>query len=116
RDRGATNMGRNRKLKTLQRQAGTGLPIRALAFALTVGALSGCDLDSILEVEAPDQITEDALTQASAATLLINSVIAQFECGYSGFMYDEAGKSDTFDRIAGAGVSGSETYLVSTSF
>jgi starch-binding outer membrane protein, SusD/RagB family len=109
-------MCRNRKLGLKQGEAVGGVVFRSLVVALSIGGLSGCDLDTVLNVEAPDQITEDALTQAGAADLLVNSAIAQFECGYSGFMYDEAGKSDTFDRIAGAGVSGSETYLVTTDF
>jgi hypothetical protein len=77
---------------------------------LSLGALSGCDLQSLLEVESPGQITEEPLQQPGAADLLANSVVTHFECGYSGFMYDEGGKSDSFDRLAGAGVSGGETY------
>jgi hypothetical protein len=70
--------------------------------------LSGCE--GLLEVESPGQITEEPLQQPAAAALLVNSVVTHLECGYSGFMYDEGGKSDSFDRLAGAGVSGAETY------
>jgi hypothetical protein len=45
---------------------------------------------------------------------MVNSVVAQFECGFSGFTYEEMGKSDTLDRVNGAGVSGSETYFLTT--
>ncbi len=104
--------------KTNVRTRQRGGALRGLILTLSLGALgalTACDLDSLLEVEAPDQITAGALEDPGAAGLLVNSIIAHFECGYSGFLYDEGGKSDTFDRIAGAGAGGgSEGYGNST--
>ena len=107
-------MSKKIDVRTSQR----GGAFRGLILSLSIGALvtvTACDLQTLLEVEAPDQITESALQTPGAAELLVNSVIAHFECGYSGFLYDEGGKSDTFDRIAGAGAGGgSEGYGNST--
>ena len=71
---------------------------RNLILGLSLGVLSGCDL----EVSAPSAITEESLQTPAAAELLMNSVLAHFECAYSAFTYEEAGRADVLDRHAGA--------------
>jgi hypothetical protein len=71
---------------------------RGFIFVLSLGALTGCDL----EVSAPAAITEESLQDPAAAELLVNSALAHFECGYSAFTYEESGRADTWDRLAGA--------------
>ena len=97
----------------MQKQ-GTGRVARGAILVASLGILAGCDLESLLEVSAPDVITAESLEDPGAAQLMVNSIVAQFECGYSGFTYEEMGKSDTLDRVNGAGVSGSETYRLDT--
>ncbi len=92
----------------------TGRVARGIALVASLGILAGCDLGNLLEVSAPDVITAESLEDPGAAQLMVNSIVAQFECGYSGFTYEEMGKSDTLDRVNGAGVSGSETYRIDT--
>jgi hypothetical protein len=87
---------------------------RGAVLAAAVGVLGGCSLDELLEVDAPDVITEEQIEDPGAAQLIVNSIVAQFECGFSGFTFEEAGKSDTWDRVNGAGVSGAETYRIDT--
>ena len=92
----------------------TGRVARGVMLAASLGVLAGCDLGDLLEVSAPDVITAESLEDPGAAQLMVNSIVAQFECGFSGFTYEEMGKSDTLDRVNGAGVSGSETYRLDT--
>lgn len=87
---------------------------RGAILAASLGVLAGCDLGNLLEVSAPDVITAESLDTPGAAQLMVNSIVAQFECGFSGFTFEEMGKSDTLDRVNGAGVSGSETYRLDT--
>jgi len=96
-----------------QNQAGgrPGGAIRGVALLLCSVAVSGCDLENMLEVQLPHSITEQELEGPAAAPLLVNSVIAHFECGYSGFTYEESGRADSWDRHRGGGAGdGGETY------
>src|SRR5690606_38174476 len=70
---------------------------------VAVAALAGCD--SLLEVDLPDAVTESALELPSTAGTQVNSVMAAFECSYSGFTLNAAGYEDNFQRTSGvAGV------------
>jgi len=68
----------------------------ALVLALGVGAC-----DSLLEVDLPATVTSDAVDNAAAAPILVNAVMAQFECGYSSFLMDAAGMEDNFQMVTG---------------
>lgn len=75
---------------------------RALTFglALSVGGLAGCD--SLLDVDLPTTVTDEALTDPATAQLQLNGLAGQIECGLSAFHYQAAGYEDSFERIAGA--------------
>lgn len=68
----------------------------ALFLALGVGAC-----DSLLEVDLPAAVTSDALDDPSVAPILVNAVMAQFECAYSSFLMDAAGQEDNFQMVTG---------------
>lgn len=68
--------------------------------ALATGGLTACD--SLLGVDLPGQVTEDALFQPGQATILVNSAVSQFECAYSDFVAsDAAGYEDVMTRDTG---------------
>jgi hypothetical protein len=68
-----------------------------LVLALAAGAC-----DSLLEVELPGQVTEDATFVPSQARLIANSVIADVECALSDFTaFEAAGFDDTTTRTVG---------------
>jgi hypothetical protein len=64
----------------------------ALTLGLSLGALSGCD--SLLEVDLPAQLTDDALEDPTAANLQINSIIAHFEDAYDFHVYRTLGREE----------------------
>jgi len=68
------------------------------ALVLSVG-VAGCD--GLLEVNLPAAVTSDAVNDASVAPILVNTVMAQFECGYSTFAMDAAGQEDNFQMVTG---------------
>jgi hypothetical protein len=73
----------------------------AAALVLAVG-LGGCDtFDKLLEVDLPAAVTSDAVDNPSVAPILVNAVMAQFECGYSSFIMDAAGQEDNFQMVTG---------------
>lgn len=82
----------------------------ALATGLAVVALSACD--SLLEVELPHLLTDDAIKGVGTAELQVNSAIALFECGYSGFGAGAVGHDDTMTGVAGVG--GGDNVFAST--
>ncbi len=84
------------KLTRMRPGRSVGMSI-ALAFAVVA---AGCD--SLLEVELPGQVTEDATFVASQARLIVNSAIADVECAYSDFTaFEAAGYDDTTTRTVG---------------
>ncbi|MGD2047840.1 MAG: hypothetical protein PVJ80_15435 [Gemmatimonadota bacterium] len=67
--------------------------------ALCVAA-AACD--SLLDVELPGQVTEDATFVPAQARLLVNSAIADIECGLSDFTaFEAAGYEDNTTRTVG---------------
>jgi len=73
---------------------------RRLSLVFALAALGACD--SILEVDLPGQVTEDALYTPGQAPILVNSVASLFECGYSDFVAsDGAGYEDAMTRDTG---------------
>lgn len=70
------------------------------ALLLAIGVAASCD--SILEVELPGQVTEEALYEPGQAAILVNSTVSLFECGYSDFVAsDAAGYEDILTRDTG---------------
>jgi hypothetical protein len=87
------------------RERGTGVFAAALLSAVFV---AGCD--SLLEVELPDAVTDVALTDPVGATVQVNSVIGQVECGWSAFAVEASGYEDSFQATAAAVGAGYADY------
>lgn len=66
---------------------------------VTVAALAGCD--GILDVELPGQLTEVDLLRPEMASTMVNSAIADYECGFSEFVASIGGLEDTFWESTG---------------
>lgn len=62
----------------LRRLAGLALP------ALLVGVMAGCDLDEFLDVEDPDVVAPEGVTDPSALPVVYAGVIRDFTYAYSG--------------------------------
>lgn len=56
-----------------------------LVMALAV-MISGCDLDSLLDVNPVDRVPAEGLTIPSNAELLVDGAIADFECAYGAYV------------------------------
>lgn len=88
-------------INEMSRYSKTGRQLRrAGAVTLAVAALGACD--SVLEVDLPGQVTEEAFVEPGQATILVNSAVSLFECGYSDFVAtDAAGYEDVMTRDTG---------------
>jgi hypothetical protein len=61
--------------------------LRAPSLAFCTAALAACGaFDDLLEVEAPGQIVSETLNQPRYARLLVESVVADFECAFGGYI------------------------------
>ena len=80
------------------RRAGLQL-LALLAAAGLAGGLTACD--SLLEVKLPGDVTEDALDDPALADILVNSVIADFECAYNNYTFGSAAHSDEMWQSSG---------------
>jgi hypothetical protein len=74
---------------------------------LTLGALTACG--DILAVDLPSNLTDDVLSDPGAASTQIASVIHQFECGYSDYVWEIFGYEDGGQYVTVRG-SGTHTY------
>jgi hypothetical protein len=83
---------------------------RVLALGLSAAALSACD--SLLEVENPHILTDEAIQEVSSAQIQVNSAQALFECGTSSFSWIVMGHEDIFESVAG--VAGGAHVFLST--
>lgn len=79
----------------------------ALILALAVGTLTACD--SLLEVTLPAVLNEEVLDDPLNAEVIVASIIANFECGYSAFGWVTMGHDGVTESIAGRG-GGSGVY------
>src|SRR5688500_11162278 len=59
---------------------------RAAWAALLLAPLAACDLDKLLEVDAPSRIPATSLETPGNATLLVNSAVGDFECAYGAYV------------------------------
>ena len=60
--------------------------VRVGAAAALLFPISACELDKLLEVDAPSRIPAETIQTPANATLLVNSAIADFECAYSAYV------------------------------
>lgn len=75
--------------------------VRRLPMFLVLGAgvLLGCD--SLLDVELPGQVPEEALDDPSRASTLVTGVVADFECAYNNYTFGSSAHSDEFIPSSG---------------
>lgn len=63
--------------------------------ALVFGAmLAGCDTSRLLTVQAPNSVPATVFNDPANATLMVNSVIGDFECAFGGFVTTEGLATD----------------------
>ena len=84
----------DRKLKARRRR----MPAMALTLGLSATFVA---CDSLLEVDLPSQLTDEALDDPTSAATQVSSAIAHFECGYSTYTYFIAGDEDSMDPQGG---------------
>ncbi|MGE0160920.1 MAG: hypothetical protein AB7T31_16075 [Gemmatimonadales bacterium] len=95
-------------MRQTQLRGGAGLAARALVLGVSVGALGACD--SLLEVELPHILTDEAIQDISSAQIQVNSAQALFECGTSSFSWIVMGHEDIFESVAGV-AGGAHVFL-----
>ncbi|MSR35283.1 MAG: hypothetical protein EXR95_01395 [Gemmatimonadetes bacterium] len=81
-----------KKLMQRRWQRSWGRACVAVALSLSLGALSGCD--SLLDVDLPAQLTDDALEDPAGATVQVNSIIAHFDDAYDFHAYRTLGREE----------------------
>jgi starch-binding outer membrane protein, SusD/RagB family len=72
---------------------------RIRAYSLTVVSLAAflaCDTSRLLNVQAPNSVPATVFDDPANATLMVNSVIGDFECGFGGFVTTEGMATDEF--------------------
>lgn len=63
------------------------------------GGLTACE--DILDVDLPGNVTEDDLNDPSLSEILVNSVIADFECAYNNYTFGSSAHSDEMWQSSG---------------
>jgi hypothetical protein len=82
---------------------GAGGKLRRL-LTLAVGAMLASTLaacDGLLDVELPGDVTEDALDDPALADILVNGVVADFECAYNNYTFGSAVHGDEMWHSSG---------------
>jgi hypothetical protein len=59
--------------------------------------VAGCNPDKVLDVEFPGQIPTEQINDPALASVLVRSVIGDFECAYSNYMSGSAVHSDEYE-------------------
>ena len=95
-------------MRQTQHRGGRGLTARTLVLGVSLGALSACD--SLLEVELPHILTDEAIQDISSAQIQVNSAQALFECGTSSFSWIAMGHEGVFESVAGV-AGGAHVFL-----
>lgn len=62
---------------------------RVAAASLVVLSAVACNTDRLLTVQAPNSVPATVFTDPANATLMVNSVIGDFECGFGSFVTTE---------------------------
>jgi hypothetical protein len=70
---------------------------RALALVLALSPLAACDPEELLEAERPSIVEAARLDDPSQAQLLLNGVIADFECAHGAFVAASAIMGDELE-------------------
>ena len=77
------------------RRGPTGALARGLVAAVCAGLLAtACNPDSLLDVQVPNSVPSDIFSSPTYATLMVNSVIGDFECAFGSFVLAEGLASD----------------------
>lgn len=87
----------------IKRGRGVRVGIAGLVPILSVMAMSGCDFDSILEVDIPGKVIEEALDNPALAQTLLRSVVAAVECSWNQYVGGAAIHSDEYLPSSGNG-------------
>ena len=74
---------------------------KTLVLFTLVAGLAACDLDSLLEVDIPGRVAEEALNDPRLAETLVNSVIADVECSWDNYVAAAAHHSDEWIASSG---------------
>src|SRR5919201_1666613 len=67
-----------------------------LALAMAAAALAACNTDRLLDVNAPSRVPAEIFNKPEQANLMVNSLIADFECAIGSYVTVEAIISDEF--------------------
>jgi hypothetical protein len=62
--------------------------------ALIAMLFAGCNTSDLLKVQAPNSVPADIYSNPAYATLMVNSVIGDFECGFGSFVVADGIASD----------------------
>jgi hypothetical protein len=76
------------------KQGRGGLLGGALTLALLAGALSACDTERLLQVDAPSRVPAGLFDDPKQAALMVNSAASDFECALGSFVLIEGVISD----------------------
>jgi hypothetical protein len=90
------------KMRTHGKKGAGHLLWRFMAVLLASGIISGLTgCDDLLDVEIPGSVTADALDDPALADILVNSVIADFECAYNNYNFGTSAHSDEMWHSSG---------------
>ena len=68
---------------------------RTLLVTVAAGlSAAACDTGGLLDVQAPNSVPVDVYEDPAFATLMVNSVIGDFECGFGSFVVAEGLATD----------------------
>src|SRR5437867_4866087 len=67
---------------------------RLMAAAAAAAVVSACNTSDLLNVDVPNSVPADVYTNPANATLMVNSVIGDFECAFGGFVVAEGIAND----------------------
>jgi len=67
---------------------------RLMAAVAAAAVVSGCNTSDLLNVDVPNSVPSDVYTNPANATLMVNSVIGDFECAFGGFVVAEGIAND----------------------
>ena len=77
--------------------------------ATTIGVatlLAACNTSDLLKVQAPNSVPADIYSNPAYASLMVNSVIGDFECAFGSFVVSEGLVSDTIKLKSGQTITG----------
>lgn len=80
------------------------LLLRRLALGCALAAplfAAACDLDTVLDVDLPGDVVDEALNDPALAPVLAASVVADFECAWNNYVVGSALVSDQFIQASG---------------